>query len=268
MTRPFGDMATAVRLLTVVPVPGPDGVRPARWFGFVGWLFAGVGLGVAWAFDSLATGAVSGVPAGESGPLEAAGVAPSHALLAAAIVVTLWAALNGLLHWDGLADCADGMGVRGDAARKLAVMRESGIGAFGTVAIVLAMLLQVTALATLIETHTWWPIAAAPVLGRLSAASALVRFRPARNDGLGARYAGDESIVGHVLLTSALIPLVVWTPMLAHAVAAVIGFGIALLMPTPFVRILGGSTGDVAGASVILTETVVLLGGALAGGLL
>ena len=262
MTRLLGDMVTAVRLLTVLPIPGPDGLRPARWFGFVGWIFAGVGVGAAWVADLLGSGSIPWLErAGD-------GVSTLGALLAAAVLVTLWAALTGLLHWDGLADCADGIGVRGDAARKLAVMRESGIGAFGTVAIVLVALLQVTALAVLIETHMWWPIAAAPVLGRLSAASALVRFKPARADGLGARYAGAESIVGHVLLTSALIPLVVWAPVPAHAVATGIGFGVALLMPAPFVRMLGGSTGDVAGASVILTETVVLLGGALAGGLL
>jgi len=246
----LGDITTAIRLLTVLSVPGPDGVRPARYFGFMGWLFAGVGVGVAWA----------------SGVLGVAG--SSGALLSGAIVVTLWVALTGLLHWDGLADCADGIGVRGDAARKLVVMRESGIGAFGVVAIVLAALLQVTALGVLIEAHTWWPIAAAPVLGRLSAASAIVRYRPARPDGLAARYAGEETLVGHVLLTAALIPLALWAPIPVHAIAILVGFGVALLMPAPFARMLGGSTGDVAGASVILTETVVLVSGALAGGLL
>ena len=58
--------------------------------------------------------------------------------------------LTGALHEDGLADFADGLGVRGGPAERLAAMRASGIGSFGTLALVFGVLLRVAALAALV----------------------------------------------------------------------------------------------------------------------
>jgi len=69
--------------------------------------------------------------------------------VAAILAVTMLVVLTGALHADGLADCADGLGVRGDRARRLAVMRDSPIGTFGALALVLWALLLVSALAGL-----------------------------------------------------------------------------------------------------------------------
>ena len=246
------DFATAVRLLTVIPLGRVDGVHPARYFSLVGWAFAALGVG-------LASGAVW------LGRADGPG-----ALLTAVLVVAAWGALSGFLHWDGLADCADGFGVRGDAARRLEVMRGSTVGAFGVVAIMLVALAQVTSIAMIVESRAWWALGAAPVLGRWGAGVALTLREPARPDGLAARYAAREPGIGLLVPTLAVLPLILVPSEArdARLVATVASLLAALAVPGPFVRRLGGITGDVLGATVLLTETAVLVGGALAGGLL
>ena len=246
------DLACAVRLLTVIPVGKVDGVHPARYFSAVGWLYAALGVGIA------------------SGAVWLDRASGLGALLAAVLVVVAWAGLSGFLHWDGLADCADGLGVRGDAARRLEVMRGSTVGAFGVLAIVLVASMQIAAIAMIIESHSWWALGAAPVLGRWAAGVALTVREPARPDGLAARYAAREPGIGLAVQTLAVLPLVL-TPSGARdarLLATVAGLLVAFAVPGPFVRRFGGITGDVLGASVLLTETAVLVVGALAGGFL
>ena len=77
-------------------------------------------------------------------------------IVAAALVLTLDAALTGALHLDGLADSADGLlphvkadVVNGSAARRLAIMRAPDVGAFGVVTVVVVVLLRWSALTAL-----------------------------------------------------------------------------------------------------------------------
>lgn len=244
------DIVSALRLLTVVPVPGDEGEHPVRYFTLVGWLYAGVGLAVAALFFWL-------------GRAEGLG-----ALLAGALVVVAWGALSGFLHWDGLADSADGVGVRGDATRRLAVMRDSTVGAFGVTAIVLVALVQVVAVAVVVESGTWWALGAAPLVGRFGAAVALGTRPTARTDGLGASYAVRLTAGDWIALILFLLPLIAWPFTFIRALATLVLLGAACLVPAPFARGLGGITGDVLGATVVLSETVVLVAGALLGGLI
>ena len=107
------------------------------------------------------------------------------ALLAAALAVASAMLLTGALHEDGLADFADGLGVRGGPAERLAAMRASGIGSFGTLALVFSVLLRVAALAALVG-----PAAVGPALiGAHAGARALLPWAmhgqpQARADGL------------------------------------------------------------------------------------
>lgn len=246
----LSDVLTALRLLTVVPVGRTEGIGASRYFPLVGYLFAAVSLAVAWGAAGI--GLSSGI----------------GALLAGTMIVCANALFSGLLHWDGLADSADGLGVRGGAERALAAMKASGTGAFGVAAVVFVALLQVTAVAVIVESGSLWALAAAPVLGRLAASLALGLRAPARADGLGARYAGRVPAAALVLMVVQALPLVAWAgrPEPALALATFGGVLVAFVAPEPFVRRFGGVTGDVLGASILLTETAVLLVGALAGG--
>ncbi|MGB4442247.1 MAG: adenosylcobinamide-GDP ribazoletransferase [Coriobacteriia bacterium] len=245
------DIATAIRLLTVVPVGTVEGMHPGRYFSLVGWVYAAVGLGIASGASAL------GMAEGLS------------ALLTAALIVAAWAGLSGFLHWDGLADSADGFGVRGDAARRLEVMRGSTVGAFGVTAIVLVAALQVTALAVIVDSGSWWALGAAPVVGRWAAGVALSLRRPARETGLAARYASAGGSATLVWQTIPVLPLLVNSPATRVAVIAstVISLVAGLFLPGPFIRRFGGITGDVLGAVILLAETFVLLVGVIIRGL-
>lgn len=247
--KPLRDIGDAVRLLTVLPIGGSDEGNPVPFFTWVGGLYAALGVGIASA--AFALGRTDGLPA----------------LFVAVVIVASWAALSGFLHWDGLADTADGMGVRGDAERRLAVMRDSTIGAFGVTAVVFVALLQVSALAVVIDSGSWWALGA-PVLGRLAAALALWYRSSARPDGLGARYAGGATPLGLVVALLPLVPLafVPFPPVADRVIATAIAVLAAVLLPTAFAKRLGGVTGDVLGAVVLLSETAVFVIGAMAGG--
>lgn len=246
----FADLFTAVRLLTVVPVGRTEGSRALRFFPAVGWMFGGLWLGIAWL-------------AREVGLAQGTG-----ALLAGAIAVVASGMLSGLMHWDGIADCADGIGVRGDATRRLEVLRSSTVGAFGVTAIVFVALLQVVAFSVILESGVWWGLAAAPVLGRAGATLAAGLREPARRDGLGARYSARMSVPELLVATLPVLPLLGWRPEshTALTVATALGLLLAFVVPGPFVRRFGGVTGDVLGATIILTETAVLVAAAVAGG--
>ncbi len=246
------DLATAIRLLTVVPIGTVDGVHPGRYFAVVGWVYAALALGIA------------------SGAVWLDRTEGLFAVLMAVVIVGAWAALSGFMHLDGLADCADGLGVRGDAARRLEVMHDSTVGAFGVVAIVLVLAAEIASVAIIVESGVWWALGAAPVLGRWGAGMALGLREPARNTGLAARYAHRETGLGIALQTLPVLPLMLTVPEARHPFVAATAAGIvvAFFLPGPFVKRLGGINGDVLGAVIVLTECFVLILGAIAGGAL
>jgi adenosylcobinamide-GDP ribazoletransferase len=189
-------------------------------------------------------------------------------LLSATLVVALAAWITRGLHWDGLADVADGLGSGAPAERAREIMRRSDIGPFGVLALGFTVALQVLSLAQL--------PAGAPALAAWVLATALGRFaavvacgwwaHAARTDGLGATVIGSVTPVLMVTagIVTAVVALVVgvagplpwpiallWGPLAAIAVA----LGLAWLARRRF----GGSTGDVLGATVELAVVAVLL---------
>ena len=69
-------------------------------------------------------------------------------LLGALLTVTAWKLLTGGLHLDGLADCLDGL-VGRDREHRLAIMRDSRIGTFGAVGLILFLMLEIVTVAEL-----------------------------------------------------------------------------------------------------------------------
>jgi adenosylcobinamide-GDP ribazoletransferase len=193
-------------------------------------------------------------------------------VLAAALLVALWAALTGGLHLDGLADCFDGLLAAVPPERRLEILRDPRLGAFGGIGLALHLLLKTLAVASLPAFSLSLPLPFAlglllpASLAPLLLAPALARWlilpvalQPmARPGGLGAEFALGLS--RRALLISALIPLGVALlsgprGLLAAALAALVAAGLVLLA----LRRLGGLTGDVLGLVVELAELVVLL---------
>ncbi|TDD22049.1 adenosylcobinamide-GDP ribazoletransferase [Actinomadura sp. KC06] len=187
-------------------------------------------------------------------------------LVAAALAMAAMAAITRALHLDGLADLADGLGSGRPAAEALTIMKRSDIGPFGVVALLVALLIQVSALATAPDPAV--AVIVAAVAGRLALPWACRTGVPsARPDGLGALVA--SSVPTRAALTVTAVVLVAAAAAgtgagglggALHAVAAVIvALGAALLLLRHAVRRLGGVTGDVLGALVETATTAALI---------
>jgi adenosylcobinamide-GDP ribazoletransferase len=240
--RAASGAALAVGLLTVIPIRArtePRGLGgAAAWFPAVGAL---VGLG-------------AGAVRVAAEPTLGAGVA---AVLAVAVLV----AITGALHQDGLADCADALGARGGRERRLAVMRDSSTGAFGTLALALWALLYVAALAALPRHDAIRTLAVAAALGRWAAVVHSAASAAARPEGLGAAFAPGRMGLAAATTSAAGLAIALGP---ASGAAALAAAALIAAATTAWARdALGGHTGDTLGATVALAEVtaaLVLLG--------
>lgn len=239
MADPIVQAATALVWLTRLPVgrclpETPPPLAAAAWaFPLVG-VVLGAGAGLV-----LALAAGLGLP-----PL-------ACALLALAAGM----ALTGALHEDGLADFADGCGAR-DRARALEIMRDSRIGSYGTIALLLSLGLRAAALAALAPGQGVLALIGAAALSRAGMAAALAFLPPARPDGLGrgaGRPTGAAVAVGLLIAALALVPAGGVLP--ALFACGLVQYALARLA----LRRLGGQTGDVLGAVQQVGEIAALL---------
>jgi adenosylcobinamide-GDP ribazoletransferase len=180
------------------------------------------------------------------------------AVVAAAIVVAADLALTGLLHIDGLADSADGLLPQLRRERRLMVMAEPSVGAYGVAVVATVLLLRLAALATM--TPEVWLLAGIWCGSRTVMAVAARAVPYARTEGgLGsALLGGDWRPVAAYGGAAALLLGAVGgrgPGALAVAIGLVAGAGVVALA----IRRLGGFTGDVLGAAAVVTESAALL---------
>jgi len=250
-SRPLRDLTLAVTLLTVVPIRSewPEGQRPdvAGYFPVAGVLVGAAGAFVLYALDALGIGMSP--------------EADALALLLAAVVLVVWALLTRLLHWDALADVADAYWGSHDQQRRLAIMSDPHVGAFGVAAVVLVALLEAAALAVLIGQGAFVALILAATLGRYAAVFGSWFGKPAKQTGLGASVAGAPRPASAVVALAVLaaVALFAWLSGPSILFAVLVGTGLALVVPHALASRFGGATGDVLGASVMLTETAVLV---------
>jgi adenosylcobinamide-GDP ribazoletransferase len=249
-TRPFraaawlADLRRAGQLLTRIPLPDDAAppepgalARALRVFPLVGALI----------------GLVSGLVL----------VAASHLGLPGAVAALLALAtgllLTGALHEDGLADTADGFGVRRSAAERLAIMRDSRIGTYGVLALGLVVALKASALASLEPWTACAALAASAAASRATFPVLALILPPARSDGLGARMGRPSASTAAIAIaigTAAALASLGPGPGAAALLAAAAAFAALAWLAR---RQVGGYTGDILGATQQVTETAMLL---------
>jgi len=180
------------------------------------------------------------------------------------IVASVWAltamvVVTGALHEDGLADTADGFGGGKTRERKLEIMRDSHIGSFGAIALILSLAARGAAIAALGQPLRVLPaLVAAASLGRAAMMVPLLLLVPARSDGLAAglgamqRSRAVAALAIAALLTLVLMPFGAALRAMAGAVVA------ALVLSWIAWRQIGGYTGDVLGAVALVAECVAI----------
>jgi adenosylcobinamide-GDP ribazoletransferase len=240
-SAPLRHLWLAAVLLTRLPMPH----LPASAFEQAPravWAYPVIGAGIG------AVGALMGMLAlGVGLPLFAA----------AALALVAMTAMTGAMHEDGLADVFDGFWGGITSQRRLEIMRDSQIGTYGVLALVLVCALKISALAVLLETAPEALIAAA-ALSRSVMPALMHKLAHARKDGLShsvGRPAGDVTLIG--LGLGALLALLCLGPVGLVALLLAGAFGAACA--TVARRKIGGQTGDVLGATQQLCEAALLL---------
>jgi adenosylcobinamide-GDP ribazoletransferase len=158
-----------------------------------------------------------------------------------------------------LADVADGFGGGRDPAAKLEIMRDSRLGTYGALILLVSFAAKLSALAAIPDGHVVQSLIAAHALGRGILPWMSVKLPYARNDGL-ARSAGQPdaataAIAAGLAVMLALLSLSWSNGLLSALLAGLSGLGMAWLAQ----RQIGGQTGDVLGGAEQVAETAILV---------
>jgi adenosylcobinamide-GDP ribazoletransferase len=225
--------------MTTLPIPLPgtwsagDSGRASVWYPFVG-LVIGAITWLTWKGASLVL------------PAWVAGV----------VTLVVWVVLTGGLHLDGLADCCDGLLASTSVERRLEIMKDPRVGAFGVIGLVLVLLLKAAALGSLVPSSSFGILLAASLARWCILPAALLPL--ARPSGMGADFA--VGFRRSFMIWGALLPLVLAIFLGVHGiVAALAGLGAAAVVLWLAKARIGGVTGDVFGLVVEIVETTVLL---------
>jgi adenosylcobinamide-GDP ribazoletransferase len=231
------EFMNALRFMTIVLVPSSDAAARPDWLSRCAKYFPAVGICI--------------------------GLLSATVLLLAGAVWSI--VLSGALHEDGLADTADGFGGGWSVEKRLAIMKDSRIGAYGVLALAFGIALRVTALAEM----PLWSAAAA-----LIAAHAAARITPAFVMN-ALPYAGDTAamkvsytdapVSAHDMRFALVVVLCALVPLAFVSIPSVIsGLLLGAILASAIVlwarKLIDGYTGDVLGAVEQMFEIGFLLG--------
>ena len=240
---------TALGFFTRVPVPAwvpwssERMSHAARYFALVGWVVGA---------------------AGALGYLALASLLPPAVAVILSMALTI--RLTGAFHEDGFADSCDGLGGGWDKAQVLAIMKDSRIGSYGAIGLVLMLLAKAAAL---IELAAASPATAATALfvahalSRLAATAVLHALPYARSDdssktsGVAQRLSRAELAMAWA---SGLLPALIFLAPLQTLTALTLAALITLWLARTFLHRLGGHTGDLLGAVQQASELACYVG--------
>ena len=179
--------------------------------------------------------------------------------VAAALALAAMMLATGCLHEDGLSDVADGFGGGATRERKLEIMRDSRIGAYGACALLMSALIRWSAISDLASpVHVFCGLIAAHAASRALLPAFMLSLAPARFDGLAqgaGRVSSGAAVAAALLGLAALLALGLGGATAATLCLALVFAGFWYLCLTQ----IGGQTGDTLGALQQAGEITILL---------
>lgn len=234
----------ALGFLTIIPVHGSEPYIPGdigRAAGWFPWIGALIGLFVAGMYYGL--------------------VQVFSPILAVVLSIAAWIAITGGLHLDGMADSCDGLLNASNKERRLEIMKDSRLGTFGGIGLILMILIKLACLYSLPLNSLWFVLPLATGLGRWLLLWA-GKQPLARINGMGVDFAsginGKVFIIGGmaILLLGALAGYMAgWRSLVAVGLTHLLAW---LIFKTAKLR-LGGMTGDIFGMIVELSEVTTMM---------
>jgi adenosylcobinamide-GDP ribazoletransferase len=238
----FDDFRMALAFLTRLPLSvdwGKGSLAQAfRAFPFAGMVIGALGGGVYWIGFSLGL----------------------TSLIAAFVAVMTVVLITGALHEDGLADVADGFGGGAKREDKLRIMKDSAIGTYGVLALILVVGLRIACLGEIAAPEVVFGLMiSSAALSRAMMPIAMIQLNPARQDGLAVSAGQPTSQTAWVACAlGVVLALLFLDPAWGFAAALAAGSG-TLVMVVVARRQIGGYTGDVLGAIQQISETCIFL---------
>ncbi len=238
-------LVTAIRTLSVIPIPGSDTSDFARatvWFPFVGFLLA---LPV---FFFIKLGMYL----------------TTWRQLIAVLSVLLGIFLTRGIHLDGLADCADGFGGGYTKERILSIMKDSDIGVFGALALISVLALKYIAFDEIIHRDILFLIIPSYISSRFTMSYLSFAMKYARKkEGTARRFVQNATLKDVLLAFSISFVLNAAVAKTVGVAMLFISFSVAFVLKMFYAKKIGGVTGDVLGATSEIVETILLIAGVL-----
>ena len=180
--------------------------------------------------------------------------------MTASFAVALGLIVTGAFHEDGLADTVDGLGGGHTRERRLEIMRDSRIGTYGSAALMLALICRAGAYIGLLSfdyREAILILAASGAFSRAMVVDLLWATRPARSDGLSSK-AGRPTRNTALFAIISATALAMWAGAYIAPMAGIEAICVALVVTAGMrrlcTRLIGGQTGDICGATQVLSE--------------
>lgn len=239
----FSDISASLGLLSRLPIPVNFAEAKARGAA-ASWAFPVAGMVIA-----LVVGFVVSL-------LLHFNVTPE---IAAAIAIGTQILITGAMHEDGLADSADGLWGGWEKDRRLEIMKDSRIGTYGVLALVLSLLIRWTALSAIFAAGSVFaPLLAVAAASRLPMLALMAILPNARGSGLSAsvgKPSKDTLALGTAVTLVAMVFFAGWSfvPLFLFCTLA------AMLCAQIAKAKIGGQTGDILGATQQVVEMTALI---------